>query len=204
MATRQAPRARGPRSDAIANRERVLAAAALAVKARGEKVPMAEIAQQAGVGVGTLYRHFPTRESLLAGLTHRSFHLALEHAQAAAGETGPAIESLRRFLEHTITRRQELILPMHGGPVLPDQETARLRAQIRAALEEVLARGRRDGTVRADVDAEDIIVSGALLAQPLPHVDDWDSVARRQAQVILAGLAATGDVRLPGRRRRAR
>ena len=79
MATRRAPRARGPRSDAIANRERVLAAAALAVKARGEKVPMAEIAHQAGVGVGTLYRHFPTRESLLAGLTHRSFHLAGGH-----------------------------------------------------------------------------------------------------------------------------
>jgi AcrR family transcriptional regulator len=203
MAQQPTPPPRGPRSDAIANRERVLAAAALAVTARGEKVPMAEIAHDAGVGVGTLYRHFPTREKLMAGLTHRSFHLALEHARGAAEEMGPAIESLRRFLEQTIARRQELILPLHGGPVILDAETIRLRAEIREALADVLARGRRDGTVRADVDAEDIIVSGALLAQPLPHVDDWDRIARRQAHVFLAGLAATGDVRLPGRPRRA-
>ena len=202
MAQPATPRRRGPRSDAIANRERVLAAAALAVKAGGEKVPMAEIAERAGVGVGTLYRHFPTRERLLAGLTYRSLGLALEHARGAAAETGPAIESLRGFFERTIARRQELILPLHGGPLILDEETERLRAEIRAALEEVLARGRADGTVRADVDAADIIVAGAQLAQPLPHVADWDGVARRQAQVVLAGLGATGDARLPGRGRR--
>jgi AcrR family transcriptional regulator len=200
MAQRRTPPRRRPRSDAIANRERVLAAAALAVKAGGEKVPMAEIADRAGVGVGTLYRHFPTRERLMAGLTYRSLGLALEHARAAAAETGPAIESLRGFFERTIARRQELILPLHGGPMILDEETTRLRAEIRDALEEVLTRGRGDGTVRGDVDAADIIVSGAQLAQPLPHVADWDRVARRQAQVVLAGLGATGDARLPGRK----
>lgn len=191
------PARRVRRRDAIANRERVLAAAALAVKTRGEKVPMSEIAELAGVGVATLYRHFATRQELLAALTYRSFNLALEHARDAAADQKPALESLRRFFEQTIKRRQELFLPLHGGPVLEDEETTRLRAQIREALEEVLARGREEGTVRVDVGAEDIVVTGALLAQPLANLPDWDHVARRQAHVFLAGLGATHDVRLP-------
>ncbi|MGA2929356.1 MAG: TetR family transcriptional regulator, partial [Solirubrobacteraceae bacterium] len=68
------------RSDAAANRERILAAATIAVRRDGEKVPMATIAEEAGVGIGTVYRHYPTRPALLAALTLRSFHLVLEHA----------------------------------------------------------------------------------------------------------------------------
>ena len=70
--TQQAGRAL--RSDAAANRERILAAATTAVRRDGERVPMATIAEAAGVGIGTLYRHYPTRPALLAALTLRSFH----------------------------------------------------------------------------------------------------------------------------------
>ena len=79
--------ARRPRSDAAANRERILAAATIAVRRDGEKVPMATIAEEAGVGIGTLYRHYPTRPALLAALTLRSFQLVLQHARAAAQAT---------------------------------------------------------------------------------------------------------------------
>lgn len=151
---------------------------------------MAEIADLAGVGAATLYRHFPTRELLLTALTHRSFNIALEHARRAAEESRPALDSLLGFFERTIDRRDELILPLHGGPVFDDAETVRLRAQIREALEEVLERGRQEGTVRAGVTAQDIVVSGALLAQPLPGIADWDLVARRQARLILSGLGS--------------
>ena len=71
---------RRPRSDAAANRERILAAAAIAVRRDGERVPMARIADEAGVGIGTLYHHYPTRSALLAALTLRSFNLVLQHA----------------------------------------------------------------------------------------------------------------------------
>ena len=60
----------------LANRERVLDAATELVRRDGEKVPMADIAGRAGVGVGTVYRHFATREALLGALVHRSFGLA--------------------------------------------------------------------------------------------------------------------------------
>jgi AcrR family transcriptional regulator len=182
--------ARRLRSDAAANRERILAAAATAVRRDGEKVPMATIADEAGVGIGTLYRHYATRPVLLAALTLRSFRLVLEHAHAAARSDQSAPTALAQFFEHTIKARDDLILPLHGGPVIRDETIAALRTEIRDLLEQVLARGRQDGTIRPDVTAIDIIITGAMLAQPLPHAADWDPLARRQARIYVAGLSA--------------
>lgn len=188
------------RSDAAANRDRVLAAAALAVKRDGDKVPMAEIAAAAGVGIGTLYRHYPTRGHLLDALSERSYRRVLEHACAAADSRGSAPAALTRFFEQTIAARDDLILPLHGGPVSLDQEIVALRTAISDLLEQVLARGRADATIRSDVAAVDIIIIGAMLAQPLPHIPDWDRLARRQAAIYVAGLAPGSVTRLPGRR----
>lgn len=191
--------ARRPRSDAAVNRERILAAATIAVRRNGERVPMARIADEAGVGIGTLYRHYPTRPALLEALTLRSFHLVLEHARTAAQSDEPAPTALARFLEQTIAARDDFVLPLHGGPVIHDEKIVALRTEIRQLLEQVLARGRRDGTIRPDATPIDIIITGAMLAQPLPHAADWDQLARRQARIFIAGLATT-DPPLPGSR----
>src|SRR5580692_9717839 len=114
--------ARRPRSDAAANRERILAAATIAVRRDGETVPMARIADEAGVGIGTLYRHYPTRPALLAALTVRSFQLVLQHARAAALSDVPAPAALEHFFAQTIAARNEFILPLHGGPVIDDEQ----------------------------------------------------------------------------------
>ena len=179
------------RRDAEANRERVLAAATAAVKREGDKVPLATIAADAGVGIGTLYRRYPTREALLAALTDRSFRLVLDVAVRAAELEGPALASIGQFLDQTIDHRDELVLPLHGGPAALDESMNRLSAGIRHALEEILARGRRDGSIRANVTATDIIIMGAMLARPLPHAPDWDPIARRQMAVYLDGLSMT-------------
>jgi AcrR family transcriptional regulator len=187
------------RSDAAANRERLLAAAAIAVKRDGERVPMATIAEDAGVGIGTLYRHYPTRPALLAALVLRSLRLVLVHARAAADSDRSPRAALEHFFEQTIAARDDLILPLHGGPVIRDEKVTALRIEIRQSLEQVLARGRRDGTIRRDVTAADIIITGAMLAQPLPHATNWDQLAKRQARIYIAGLATTTDTPLPGR-----
>ena len=197
--TTAAPAGRPLRSDAVENRERVLAAAALAIKRHGEKVPMASIAAAAGVGVGTVYRRYPTRARLLDALSERSYRLVLAHARAAATSRASAPAAIRRFFERTIRARDDLILPLHGGPVSLDETIVGLRTEISDLLEQVLARGRADGTIRPDVTAIDIILTGAMLAQPLAHTPGWDRLARRQAAIYTAGLAA-GDARpLPGR-----
>jgi AcrR family transcriptional regulator len=182
------------RRDAVANRDRLLAAAAKAVRREGAGVPLATIAADAGVGVGTLYRRYPSREALLAALTHRSFQLVLGAAHRAADSGDTAIECLRGFIDETIEHGGDLVLPMHGGPVLPDPDTSALRTEVRDTLGRVLERGRGDGTIRSDVTAFDIIVFGALLAQPLPHVPDWKKTARRQAAIYLDGLGRTAPV----------
>jgi AcrR family transcriptional regulator len=191
--------ARRPRSDAAANRERILVAATIAVRRDGETVPMATIAEEAGVGIGTLYRHYPTRPALLAALTLRSFHLVLQHARAAALSDESAPAALTQFFEQTIAARDEFVLPLHGGPVIHDEKIVALQTEIRNLLEQLLARGRRDQTIRPDITAGDIIMTGAMLAQPLPHAADWDQLARRQARIFIAGLTAT-DPPLPGSR----
>jgi AcrR family transcriptional regulator len=179
------------RSDAAANRERILAAATIAIRRDGEKVPMATIAGEAGVGIGTLYRHFPTRPALLTALTLRSFQLVLQHARAAALSDEPAPAALEQFFDRTIAAGAQLILPLHGGPVIHDGAIVALRTEIRQLLEQILARGRRDRTIRPDATPIDIIITGAMLAQPLPNTADWDQLARRQARIFVAGLAAT-------------
>jgi AcrR family transcriptional regulator len=188
---------RGPRSDAMLNREKLLDAATIAVRRHGEKVPMSIVADLAGVGVGTLYRHFGSREEMLGVLTERSFEMVLGRVRRAASNTRPAIESLGRFFEDTIEHGEQLVLPLHGGPSELDARSRALDVEIRRGLEDVLARGRADGSIRSDATATDVIIAGAQLAQPLPHVTPWGKLARRQAHLMLAGLAATGDTALP-------
>ncbi|MFI9273152.1 TetR/AcrR family transcriptional regulator [Kitasatospora sp. NPDC052896] len=179
------------RRDAADNRDRVLAAAAAAVRREGAAVPMAIVAADAGVGVGTVYRHFPSREALLGALTHRSFQLVLNAASQAAETDQAGIEAVRDFLDRTIEHGPELVLPLHGGPLLIDQDTLALQAEVHRTLGSLLFRGRRDGTIRPDVRTADLVVFGALLAQPLPHVTDWNRTARRLVDIHLAGMAPT-------------
>jgi AcrR family transcriptional regulator len=196
----QSSQRRELRRDAAANRDRVLAAAATAVRREGAGVPLATIAADAGVGVGTLYRRYPSREALLAALTHRSFQLVLDAAHRAADGDGSAIECLRAFIDQTIDHGADLVLPLHGGPVPLDEDTVALRNEVHENIGQVLHRGRQDGTIRPDVTALDVIVFGALLAQSLPHVPDWKMMARRQAVIYFDGLGGAA-ARTPSKRK---
>jgi AcrR family transcriptional regulator len=178
------------RRDAADNRDRVLAAAAAAVRREGAAVPMATIAADAGVGVGTVYRHYPSREVLLGALTLRSFRLVLDAARRAASLDASAIEAIRSFLGRTIEHGPDLVLPLHGGPPKIDDAAVALRDEVHRLLASMLERGHRDGTIRPGVSTADLVVFGALLAQRLPHVEDWETVAHRQADIYVAGLAA--------------
>ena len=121
---------REPRSDAARNRQTLVRAATAAVHREGASVPMATIAADAGVGIGTLYRHFPTREDLLGYLTHASFEQVLANAEAAESNAATAAEALRRFIEAAISQRNELVLPLHGGPRPASDSTRVVREQV--------------------------------------------------------------------------
>jgi AcrR family transcriptional regulator len=185
------PAARKPRKDALRNRELVLDAAVELVRRDGEKVPRALIAEHAGVGIGTVYRHFRTREDLLGALVHRSFGLALDNARAAAGHTGSALGGVRQFFLATLRDRERFVLPLHGGPPVFTPATRKRQADVRTALRTLLERGQAAGELRADLTPEDLIVAASLLSRPLPGTGDWDRLARRQIDLMIHGLGPT-------------
>jgi AcrR family transcriptional regulator len=186
-----APAARQPRKDALRNRERVLEAAVELVRRDGEKVPMAQIAEHAGVGIGTVYRHFPTREELLGALVHRSFGLALDNARAAAAHPGSALEGIRLFFLATLRDRERFVLPLHGGPPVFTPATRKRQADIRTVLRTLLERGQTAGELRADLTPEDLILAASLHSRPLPGTGDWERLARRQIDLMIHGLSTT-------------
>jgi AcrR family transcriptional regulator len=181
-------RRRRTRSDALANSERVLAAAVTAILREGRQVPMATIAAEAGVGIGTLYRRYPSREALLEALTMRSFQLVLECAKGTEELDGPGLAAVSSFLDCVISHRDELVLPLHGGPVPAAPDTLAARTSVHQTLERLLDRGRCDGSIRVDATTRDVIVLGAMLAQ-LPDNPDGSQASRQLKAIFLDGLA---------------
>ncbi len=178
------------RRDARLNRSRLLVAATSAVHRDGPRVPMATIAAEAGLGIGTLYRHFPTREALLDALTRRSFDQVLRNALRAESLEGTGLVCVSAFLDAGISQRHELVLPLHGGPDVTTSHTADLRSEVHRAVRRMLDRGVADGSIRADISPRDVVIFGAMLAQPLPALPNWDDTCRRLLSIYLNGLAS--------------
>ena len=181
---------RPTRSDAQRNKQTLARAAVAAIHREGLRVPMGTIAADAGVGIGTLYRHFPTRDHLLGHLTHRSFEQVLVNVREADRLGVTPIDALRRFIEAAINQRNDLVLPLHGGPPLTSPATLAVRGQVHRILQEILDRGRADGTLKDDLRPRDVFVFGALLAQPHRPDAGWDAICRRILEHYLDGLAA--------------
>jgi AcrR family transcriptional regulator len=186
------PSAREERSDAALNRDALVRAATAAVHREGIRVRMTTIAEDAGVGVGTLYRHFATRDDLLNHLTHRSFEMVLANARSAESAASTGVDALRRFIEAGIALRAELVLPLHGGPPVTEEATLAVREEVHRTVQRLIDRGRLDGTIRAAVTPLDIVALGAMLAQPTPHGPGWDATCRRILVTYLDGLGSTG------------
>jgi AcrR family transcriptional regulator len=185
------------RADAQRNRNHLLSSAATTFTQEGPRVTMQRIAQNAGVGIGTLYRHFPDRSALLAALSHRAFLAVLKLAQASRTAQSDPFLALLHFMRGTIQHRDVLVLPLHGAPVTLSAADVSIRRAISAELDQILQSGHQAGTLRQDVNATDIIVFGALLAQSTPHLPDAALAAERAAQIFIDGLRMGGSP-LPG------
>jgi AcrR family transcriptional regulator len=191
MAAGESPRRppRAMRRDAVENRERILRTAADLIAVRGHNVPLTDIADAAGVGVGTFYRGFPDRAALLDELQRRGYGLLLASLARikADGHTGAhAIEAY--LLECLAMANQLVALPLRGGEPLTDDAAVDATARIRLAIDEFLAEGRADRSIRDDVTALDVIVCATLIAIPLPHGPDWPMTARRHIALFIRGL----------------
>jgi AcrR family transcriptional regulator len=189
---------RRPRRDAELNRERILDAAVSLMLREGRHVPLAEIAAEAGVGVGTLYRSYADREALLHALEYRAYGLLNQILDDIERRDLPGLDAIREYLERSLDVGDQLILPLHGAPPLVSAQAVHARREINRRLEDFIERGQADGSIRAAVNATDVIVFSALTTQPLPHGPRWPLIAGRQLTIFVNGLAGSGPAALPG------
>jgi AcrR family transcriptional regulator len=173
------------RADAVRNRDKVLRAAREAFAKSGYDVPLDEIAGLAGVGPGTVYRHFPSKEALFEAVIAARLRDLVDDARdrAAAGDPGKAFFGfLARIGEEAATKRDMPDAIEAPGP---------LRDEVHAALGMLLDRARRAGALRPDVTVPDLVLllKGLFRSlQDTPAGDEGEAQRQRLSAVIADGL----------------
>lgn len=189
-------RERPLRADARRNRARVLDAAYEAFAEVGVTVPLDEIARRAGVGAGTVYRHFPSKEALFeAVLSDRVERLVTEirTAVATADPKDAFFSFLSRIVEDGVAKK-DLIDALMGSGADVAAGTSKAKRALRDLGAELLARAQRADAVRTDVEVADVLalVSGTVFAI---HGQRGDAeVTRRMLAVLHDGLRPPGDL----------
>jgi AcrR family transcriptional regulator len=187
------------RADARRNREAVLAAARERFGKDGLECQMEDIARTAGVGVGTVYRHFPTKRELLAALVSDRFQRLADRAHEALGEDDPwqAFCDLIRFSAELTVRDRALSEFVSSQPDLGQHEA--VKSGLVDATAELIAKAQRAGGMRKDAVIEDVptlicglaaVTGGA--AGNMPEMN-WE----RYVEIMLDGLRAPGANKLP-------
>ncbi|TIV95407.1 MAG: TetR/AcrR family transcriptional regulator [Mesorhizobium sp.] len=186
---REAPAQKALRADAQRNRDKLVEVAAQAFSADGVDASLEEIAKRAGVGIGTLYRHFPTREHLVEvvyrreveGLCHAAEELARDHPADVALEFW-----MQRFVDYIATKRglaTSLRVLLTTNSTLFSDTSGRVSAAMRRLIEAAAASGK----IRADVDASDVMHAlGGIYSAP--NTPDWRERSGRLVKLLMDGL----------------
>jgi len=179
--------ARPPRADARRNRARVLDAAKRVFASEGLGVPIDEIARRSGLGIGTVYRHFPTKQDLIVAIiTEHTTTLASRATElASAPDAEAAFFEVLELLVDMVQRKKDVGDALAGVDVAA--ATAKPRAELRAALEHLLARAQKTGAIRTDLEIDDVLAFVSATA-PNPHRPTGS--AGRMLAVLRDGLRA--------------
>ncbi|MET9879137.1 helix-turn-helix domain-containing protein [Actinacidiphila glaucinigra] len=187
--------AQAVRADARKNRDLLLAAAREAVAEHGTGASLRDIARRAGVGIGTLYRHFPSRETLLEALLDANFDAMRAQAESLLSAPEPADALLTWLGELTAASATYHGLPESIMNALADEGSG-LHAsctQMRSAGERLLERAQQDGSVRSDVSITEVIALALGLA--------WAAERSVESADLVARLLSTAMYGLADRRR---
>ena len=173
------------RRDAAANRERVLAAAAEVFHEHGLNAGLEDVARRAGVGVGTLYRRFPSREALLEVLLSDLLSVYLDEAERAlALPDGAGLAAFVRTVGEVQATPRGCAMRLWSSPAVEE-----LRLRVHAQMAALIADAQRHGACREDVVVDDLV--GILVALRGVRETPTTTVAldwRRHLEVCLAGL----------------
>lgn len=182
-------RGRKPRADSLRNRERLLAAGKAAFNEIGAEAPLEEIARRAGVGIGTLYRHFPTREALLAAVYRREVEQLAAAADLLLADrpAGQALEAWLHMLVDYMATKRVIAPALRASASEGEQVYAASGPAITEALDRLRAAAVASGDLRPEIGPEDLrrIMVGVSHGYDQPG---WEPSARRLIGVLVAGL----------------
>jgi AcrR family transcriptional regulator len=185
--------ARRPRTDAQRNRVRLLDMAKALFAEKGSSAGLEEIARAAGVGIGTLYRHFPTRDALVEAV-YRTETAQLAEAAERLAAAHPPTEALREwmklFIDYMATKQgmSEALNAMAGGP---SGLYAASGTQMKQAMAMLCDRAAATGEIRLDMDPLDLLRAVAGVAN-VSAGPDWKQSAKRLVDILVAGLEQSG------------
>jgi AcrR family transcriptional regulator len=179
---------RKPRADAQRNRERILEVAKDAFARSGANTSLDDVAKRAGVGPGTLYRHFPTRDALLEAV-YRTGVEELVAAERKFAQSASPIEALRGwmllFIDYMGTKK--IIAPalntIVGGPSKLYEGS---RPHIQRAIEALVKRAIKSGDIRKDLDPFDLL-RALVGVSSVASTPDWQQSARRLVDILITG-----------------
>jgi len=185
---RSQPAPRKPRADAKRNRDRILEIAKDAFTKSGAEASLDDIAKQAGVGAGTLYRHFPSREALIEAV-YRTEVAKLAAAERSFAETMPPMEALRAwmmlFVDYIAAKK--IIAPalntLLGGASKVFEST---HDQIWEAFRSLVKRAIKNGDIRKDLDPIDLL-RALIGVSNVATGPDWQQSARRLVDILITG-----------------
>jgi AcrR family transcriptional regulator len=176
------------RADAQRNLDTLLQSALAVFATSGVDAPVREIADHAGVGVGTLYRHFPQRADLIAAVFRREIDACADAAPILAAEHAP-FEALANWMQRYaafVATKRGLAKALHSGNPAFDSLPAYFDQRLRPALRTLLESAAAAGEVRADVDPKDLLRAVASLC--ISAYDDGPGHARRMVALLVDGL----------------
>jgi len=172
------------RADAQRNIDRLLQTALAVFATSGVDAPVREIAEKAGVGVGTVYRHFPRRSDLIAAVFRREIDACADAATilAAEYESGDALDRwLRRYVDF-IAAKRGLSAALHSGNPAFESLPIYFQEKLRPALQGLLEAAAAAGEMRADIDPAELLLAVARLCSPN------DQQSRRMVALLVDGL----------------
>jgi AcrR family transcriptional regulator len=176
------------RADAQRNLDALLQAAKAVFATSGVDAPVREIAEQAGLGVGTVYRHFPQRSDLIAAVFRREIDACAAEAPILAAEY-PPFEALARWMQRYaafIATKRGLATALHSGNPAFDPLPAYFQQRLQPAFRALLDSAAAAGEIRAGVDPEDLL--GAVASLCMSSHNDGPGRAERMVALLVDGL----------------
>ncbi|MFF3819638.1 TetR/AcrR family transcriptional regulator [Streptomyces bluensis] len=192
------PAQRGRRADAERNRAAIIEAAGVVFAEQGGTVDVREIARRSGVGMGTLYRHFPTKDDLLATVLGQEFSSWLTDAHRQATAIEDPWQALTGFFEQMLAKqgRNRALVESYAAAGGPTESCAR---HCYAVMDELRLRCLNAGLLRPDVTTADLVLLSTTLSQTvLATVDSQPGQWRRLLRISLDGLRSHNTEPLPG------